>query len=499
MSDLEASHSQKPSSLAIATAIAAGGAAAGFHFFFFEHPYGIGFVLFMTLLFAAVLTLALLTRKRGNGWAWLFAVPLFLSLIAEALYASNVVRSAGFLVSVISFAFFAYWISVPSVRFWDVPSLWPTPLFFETLFPFPALGSFFRQFTDGKRRAGGVLAGAAFAIPFVVIIGSLFISSDALVQKTVHTYFNLDRADEIVMRAAWDIFAAIFFAAGGWMVVTRLSESRRHAHAPSTFSVGRASANTFLIVINLLFAVFIGFQAVSFFGGESFIRSQGLSYADYARSGFFQLLWVAIIATGAITGVYRLAGTHSRVTRWASILLAVQTGIVMASAVRRMSLYIDAYGLSVLRFWALYAMYAIAAALALIVIATIGRFAFHRLVKMLALGTLAFASLGLLINVERIVAEYNVNAYLAGRTDRMDVDYLDRLSSDAIPVIVRLASQRPELRIRRPSYLNDTEQASTIADALRDDEAALRMKRDKSWRNLVVSDYLALIAIGSLK
>jgi len=102
-------HLHRPSSLAIATAMTALAAAVGFHFLLYGRLYGFGFAFFMILLFTGVNVLVLLTGKRGNVWAYLFAIPFVLSLAAEILYASDVVRGVGFLVAVASLAFFSYW------------------------------------------------------------------------------------------------------------------------------------------------------------------------------------------------------------------------------------------------------------------------------------------------------------------------------------------------------------------------------------------------------
>ncbi len=519
--------SHRPASLAIAVAIVAVASAAGFHFLFFGREYGIAFALFMLVLFAGVRVLGIMTGKKGNPWANLFVVPLLLALIAEALYASSVVRGVGFMIAVGSLMFFTYWITAPRVRFWEVHSLWPASLFSESILPFGRFGSFVNELIKGKRHFSRVLMGVVIAIPLLLVIGALFISADAFVQKTISAYFNAANMGQVIIRALWDMFAFVFFASAGWTFVTRLLESRRPSHHQSELNVDHVIAGTVLILLNVLFAIFLGFQAVYFFGGESFIQSQGIAYAQYAREGFFQLLWVAIIVTGVIAAVYRVTGMRFWLVRGASIFLALETGAVIVSAIRRMMLYVDAYGLSVLRFWALAGIYAIAAVLLFGVIAIIGNVAFEKLVKAMSVGILTLAAAGLLINVEGIVADYNVNVFLAGRTTLMDVKYLTELSSDAIPALVRLAEARPELEIGDPSDFRDREafqamlndptsgemarlsanagldraksRIRPLTDVLHDREARLRAQRDSDWRNPVFSDYVALAALGSLK
>ena len=52
---------------------------------------------------------------------------------------------------------------------------------------------------------------------------------------------------------------------------------------------------TALAVLDGLYALFLGVQSVALFGGAEYLAHSGISYADYARSGFFQLVWVVFL------------------------------------------------------------------------------------------------------------------------------------------------------------------------------------------------------------
>jgi hypothetical protein len=191
-----------------------------------------------------------------------------------------------------------------------------------------------------------------------------------------------------------------------------------------------------------------------------------------------------------------------------SILLTLQTGVVIASALRRMLLYIDAYGLSVQRFWATFIIYAIAAILLISIIAIIADVKYASLVKGVAVSAIILASASLLINVEGIVANYNVNRYLSGASDQIDFYYLSGLSSDAIPALVRLAREKSGLTIEtsiREYVGSNTSQpvqtmtSARIGEILHSRERRLQDARTSDWRELVFSDYRALAILGELE
>ncbi len=513
--------------ISIAITVAAATMAIAFHFLLFQFQYGIAFVIFMAILIAGVHLLAILTGKRGNSWAYLFMIPLVLSLIAEILYASDVVRGIGFLVTLASLTLFTFWFTTPSVRFWENPSLWPTSLFIESFFPFQKFSTYANRMIKNGNHLSKILMGIAIAIPFLFIIGVLFVSADAFIQKVLGDFFHAENIQQMVGRALWDVFAFVFFASAGATLVSRLSESRHPVHKRTEHHADHIIASTFLVLLNILFVTFIGFQIVYFFGGADMIQARGIAYADYAREGFFQLLWVAVIVTGIIAAMYRITGMRHWLIRVCSILLSLQTGVVIASALRRMILYVDAYGLSVQRFWAMFIIYAIALILLMSIIAIITNVAYTSLVKGMAVGMLLLASAALLINAEGIVANVNVNRYLSGTSKEIDVNYLMHLSSDAIPALVRLAEKRPDTRFINDLMIHDLnnyqrwaddaslpqdirddareqlarkkESLPTLRDSLHATERQMQDIRVSDWRELVFSDYRALVALGELE
>src|SRR3989344_8125448 len=148
---MEQPHPHHAAHVVFGVAGAALAAVLGFHFLFYGHQYGFAFDLFLLIVVGSVVGLYVLGVRQGNAWAFAFLAPLILSLLAEALYASDVVRSLAFLFSVGSLVLFGYWLTAPSVRFWDIRTLWPGAMLSETFFPFNRFGGFFHALARGKR------------------------------------------------------------------------------------------------------------------------------------------------------------------------------------------------------------------------------------------------------------------------------------------------------------------------------------------------------------
>ncbi len=102
-----------------------------------------------------------------------------------------------------------------------------------------------------------------------------------------------------------------------------------------------------LSALALVYALFAYVQVRYLFAGEESVRMAG-GYAAYARSGFFQLVLVALLTLGLILPALTLCG-KSRKVRVLCAIVTLLTAVIDFSAFFRVRLYIASYGLTVLR------------------------------------------------------------------------------------------------------------------------------------------------------
>lgn len=194
-----------------------------------------------------------------------------------------------------------------------------------------------------------------------------------------------------------------------------------------------------LILLNLLFAGFNAVQLAVLFGGyDKVLESTGLSHAEYARQGFWQLLWATVLVLAVIALALRWAprGTAAdrRLVRAVLGTLCLLTLVVVASAVRRMDLYVAAYGLTRLRLSVVTTELWLGLVIVLLMAAGVagGRWLARAVVASAAVTVLAFG----LVSPDGIIAEAGVTRYQ--RDGKIDVVYLRGLSADAVPALDRL-------------------------------------------------------------
>jgi hypothetical protein len=195
-----------------------------------------------------------------------------------------------------------------------------------------------------------------------------------------------------------------------------------------------------LTVLDLLFLSFVVVQLAVLFGGrEHVLSTRGLTYAEYARQGFWQLLAVTVLTLGVVAVAVR---TGPRATTADRALVRVLLGslcalalVVVASAFHRMSVYEQEYGFTRLRLLVHAVELALGAVLVLLLLAGV-RLTGGWLPRAVAcLGALTLLGLAA-VDPDAWIAEHNVTRY--AQTGRIDVDYLAALSADAVPALDRL-------------------------------------------------------------
>ncbi|WP_246367978.1 DUF4153 domain-containing protein [Kibdelosporangium persicum] len=259
--------------------------------------------------------------------------------------------------------------------------------------------------------------------------------------------------------------------AGVSLVITAPPELPDDERPPSRLSVMEWALPVGILV--LLFAAFAAVQFTALFGGVEYVLNTAeVEFAEYARSGFWQLLAVTLLTLVVVAAVVRWAPRRTSVDRaWLRGLLGALSLLVLvivASALSRMWTYQEAYGFTVLRLSVEAFELWLGLVYVMVIVAGVrleARWLPRAIVGSALSGLLVFA----VLNPERLIAEHNVARYQ--ETQKIDVDYLSRLGADAAPV---LAALPPEHR------------ACALVGA------GFQMQDDDSWQSWNVSRATAL-------
>lgn len=331
-----------------------------------------------------------------------------------------------------------------------------------------------------RSRVRAIALGVALAALLLMVVVPMLISADAMFsQATARLMKNV--LSVTLPTATWRLLqvAALWPLLFG--VLWGLARSRQAPHVLSDVRRSCAPlltlpALTAIILLGaavVVYALFLWVQALYLFGGAKVVGVAG-GYASYARSGFFELVTVAAInvavalagvrsaasrsaTSGATTGAAsatKASKTSVVVVRVLVFVLIAQTVALLASAVFRMNLYVDTYGLTLLRMLTYLGMAFIVVALAgLAVEAVRSGYGYFRL--LVWAGIVLWTGF-IALNPDGRIAEYNVESFRSGHIEQLDLYYFPTLGPaghDALRDLEGDAKADPEGEI--PQILRD--------------------------------------------
>lgn len=302
------------------------------------------------------------------------------------------------------------------------------------------------------RRAAGIGGGLLIALPAVMVFGGLFVAADAGFESLVRGVVRFDM-EKLILHGI--VIAFIAWLAAGYLRGLLPGAPWQAAVPVTPFRLGLVEATTVIAVLDCLFAVFVAMQLPYLFGGTA--SAEALSYATYARRGFFELATVIALALPLLWALHALTaarhGTGARVFTALSAVWVLLLGVIIASAAHRMLLYQAAYGLTELRVYVL--AFELWTAVLLAWFAwTVLRGRGDRFV----IGLVAWAYLGLaamhLPNWQARIAAHNIT--LSETSEAVDAGYLYTLGADAVPTLLAMRGRLPEAaRYRLATILLD--------------------------------------------
>ena len=284
-----------------------------------------------------------------------------------------------------------------------------------------------------RRRPAAVLLGAGLALPLLGVLGLLLASADAVFAG----FFGWWRSPVTL------IVHTVLLGVGAWGMagLLRLSSADPAPAPPDLpYRLGHVEATVVVGSLVALFSAFAVAQVVAAAGGgRHVLETAGLTYAEYAREGFFQLLAVAAITLVALVGLRAVTDLSDPVHRRRfTVLGEVAIGltlVILVVALRRLGLYQQAYGLTMLRLFGLVFALWIGTVLVLTGLALGGVGADRSWFMGAALAAGLVLLLGLnVVNPEAVVVRHNVDR--ATRAQPVDPLYLAELSDDAVPALV---------------------------------------------------------------
>ncbi|MDR0853721.1 MAG: DUF4173 domain-containing protein [Clostridiales Family XIII bacterium] len=338
---------------------------------------------------------------------------------------------------------------------------WANQFFCVPFCNFAALfGSIFRRANRGSRRSKVVLSGAVgivISIPLLILIVTLLISADRGFEyftSHIADYLNIEHLGQYILKFVLGIPVACYICGALYgnahkRMTSNMSEADLAQGIAKAHGLPRAGVIAPIAILNLLYVVFfsvMGSYLFSAFGGS---LPTGYTYAEYARQGFFELCGVAAINLIVLAAAYlfarRSAGEYPKSLRILTAVLSGLTVLLIATAISKMLMYVETYGLSRLRVYTLWFMVLLILVFITLIVWHIKPFNAGRPIVLIAV---AFTLALFLSNSDGFIAKYNVEHYESGRLKTIDVEMLGYMSDAVLPYLRELGENAPDADVR---------------------------------------------------
>ncbi len=467
-----------------------------FVWLFYGKQPGISIPLFVIAFYVLLLTYARPALTKEAGFGWFLSIPILMLSLTYFFFGNEILMVLNILALPVLILLQTLLVTGVNSYKWHSPAI-IIDLIFGVFFrctvhiikPFKIVSRLLYKKSDEnseKSKSMGIriLTGLLISVPLVIILLALLSSADMVfgrLVKMLPNFFDSINLGNFIGRT----FVALIIFFISFSYIWSVGHGEKYAEGavceskPGTQEQKRrldpVTIITVTIAVDILYMIFVIIQFAYLFVKSGL--PEGLTYAEYARNGFFELILVSLLNIGLLACTLTFTKKGSAGTEIAlNILKTIMIGctfVMLFSAHYRMSLYENAYGFTFLRVMT----HAFMVFLLVLFVITLARVWIDRLPLLkpyIAVAAVAFTVINY-INVDALIAKNNLLRYY--NTNVIDMNYFWSLSNDAAEELIILAGDK------------DAVVAAEADKQLNARKERLMNKRD--WQSFNLSDYRA--------
>jgi hypothetical protein len=282
-----------------------------------------------------------------------------------------------------------------------------------------------------------ILIGVVISLPILAVVLRLLMTADsqfALLVGDIPSLFQVVDAEGVMRLIVVLICMGAFFGLMQVMFIKHIKVMKRKEGQVS-LKLDTIISITVLFLINLVYILFTIIQFRYFFSGHL----QGdFTYAEYARKGFFELLFVTLINLTITTVVLSFGdGGKNGIRNLRQVLLTIlvlSSSIMLSSAFLRLSMYEEAYGFTFTRVlvhsFMIFLVIILTYTMVKIWVEKLSLFHFYFITALIYYTTIN------VIDLDRIVVKENITRYQ--EAGKIDASYLSNLSATGVLGLIDL-------------------------------------------------------------
>ena len=436
---------------------------------------GLGVTVFSVILCSASIIYLKFSGMKQSRESLAFLGIIILSAVNFTLFDDVYIKCLNFVFLSLCFV---YWICIYTGRRLEnkislylisdmIHQLFVIP-FFNFTCCFSGIKQVFVKNQKGKVVLSG-LVGILFFLPVLILVVTLLTDADAAFEglmDRIQISFSENMLDYI-MQFVFGLPVACYLY--GLIFGNRYQRNMGHMTLDSVDKNLTAfrfapdvTVYSALTVLSLIYMVFFLAQTSYLFSAFGDNLPQTMTYAEYARRGFFELCAVSGINLAVIALAHLIVKREKiKILHGETAILCFFTMALIMTAGSKMGMYIHYYGLTRLRVYTSWFMIVL---FFIFVIVLFRQFKEFRGTRIAVIGFLFFFLILCYGNVDGMIAKYNIDRYQSGTLETLDVDALSYLSDAAVPYLYELYQEtddsvlKGDLRgviIERPYWSND--------------------------------------------
>ena len=450
--------------------------------FTLSHGFSLGFTISYPVLFA--ISTAFIYKKEAKNKAFSIicgALSLVLS-VGNTLYNNSFIKPVSVLIIGFLYAIYCLGISGGLTKLSGSYKMLIN-LFLKTLIaPVDKIGEVFgsiKEGAKGNKKTFGALLGILLSLPVLLVVIPLLVSGDAAFEGLVGSV--IDNIGIYLSEIAIALVILPFFYS---YLFNRERDSVGAKVKPqNTKKLSSTACTSFLSVISITYVVYLFSQLAYFFSAFKGILPEGYTHtaSAFARRGFYEMCAICFINIALVSAVSIFSERKNKklpaIIKALSLFISLFSVLLVVIAIQKMRLNISTYGLSVNRILVCAFMLMMLVVIAFFILHIFAP-KVHYMQAIIVICAVIFVALTF-ADVDRICAEYNIEAYSSGQLEKLDVEAIANMSDSAVPSLVKLTESKDE-KIAKQAKEKVAKKIFYYSDLyLNDDEKSLHISEDK--------------------
>lgn len=413
---------------------------------FYNKTLGINVILFMVPLLIFILSILEDNNKINNKYGIFFIIPIILLSCTYFIYNNQFFKVLNTIVIFMLYIFMYIYIVKPTYKINEVLN----DVIAFLYKPFSCIGNLYRILNfkissllkikdDNKKKIKSII----IVIPIVIIVLMLLGSADMIFNNIFINCSKIFKNIDIINIFGRIIIIIILFTYIGVFINYLIFDYKDKKYINNNkFKIENYTIKLLLTILNIVYIIFDFIQIRSLIFHQI---SESINYSQYAREGFFQLMFISILNLIIILISKHSNDKDNKYNKSMSILMIILTLIIIVSSFLRMNMYENAYGYTLLR---LLVYITLITEVILLVPTTI--YIINSKTKILKYYIIIIISVYTIINlvpIDYLIAYRNINRYYD--TNKIDLNYLKNNYTDNIPLLIELYNKTDDKILKK--------------------------------------------------